>query len=90
MEQEESQFLEAHPFLTGLIDEARVKAQEYFPDSEFVLELSGYGEEMLWANIVTDLSVDEALISLRKLDYEWWIDQLGRAQGLFGINVRPG
>jgi len=89
MEQEESQFLEAHPFLTGLIDEARIKAQEFFPGSEFVLELSRYGEEMLWGNIVTDLSVDEAFTRLRKLDSEWWLDQLDRAQGLFGIDVRP-
>ena len=84
------QFLEAHPFLVELIGEVRVKAQEFFPGSEFVLELSRYGKEMLWANIVTDLAVDEALARLRKLDYEWWLDQLDRTQDLFGINVRPG
>ena len=84
------QFLEAHPFLVELIGEARVKAQEFFPGSGFVLELTRHQEEMLWAYIVTDLSAKEALARLRKLDYEWWLDQIDRTQDLFGINVRPG
>lgn len=84
-------FVERHPFLVSLLIEARGAVREYFPGSAVALKVVRHrqveGWEQLFANIVTTLSVDEALAQLRRLDYEWFLDQLDRAGDLFNFDL---
>lgn len=85
------QFLERYPFLIPLLLEARDKVQEYFPGSPTVLETvsdpEASGDDQLVLFIVTDSDPEQVLDSLDRLDENWWLDALDRAQGKLGISV---
>jgi hypothetical protein len=87
-----SQFLKEHPYLMGLLFDAYNKIKEFFGTSihvrlEIVNDPEIEDETSLCAYIYTDLSVDEALSNLKKLDHEWFLDNAYRARGRFNIDV---
>lgn len=90
--EEVSEFLEAHPFLVPLLEEARGQIAQYFgPSSEVVLEVvtdpEAENDRELFALVQTTLSADEALPGLDRLDQEWWLDASDQAHCLLNIDV---
>ena len=85
-------FLQAHPQLTGLLLEAVPYLKEHFGPSPHVElevirdpEIGPTGE--LIAYILTPLSVDEAQARLDRLDDEWLLDELDRADGFLNFSL---
>jgi len=90
--EEVSQFLKANPFLVPLLLEAHGQIENYFgPHPTVALEVITDPEAMddreLFAFICTSLPPDEALVRLDRLDEEWWLDAMDRAEGKFCIHV---
>ena len=83
-------FLESYPSLVALLLEARCKIQEYFPDSNTYLEIfrsrESADDDQLVIYIATKMDPDDVLDSLDRLDEDWWLSALDRAQGKLGIN----
>lgn len=87
-----SDFLKKHPYLVGFLHEASSKIRQFFGENvqiklELVSDPEIEDETSLFAYVFTDLSVDEALSRLRKLDDEWFLDNVRRAKGRFNIDV---
>lgn len=84
-------FLRAHPELLDLILEAYLHIRHAFgPIPAVVLELLDDPEsdfQELVALVETDLGPEEALRGLDWIDTRWWLRNMHRASGLFGINV---
>jgi hypothetical protein len=75
-------FLECHPSLVSLLEEASQKIQFYFPGSSVTLEMSEdpddeEGALYLVASILTQLSPKEAFESMRRFRQDWWLDAAG-------------
>jgi len=87
------EFVNRNPFLKNILPEVYEKISEYFgPHTGAALELfvPPYSEaetSELFALIQTNLEVDESVDRLKKLDEEWWIDALPRAQCCLSIDV---
>jgi hypothetical protein len=84
-------FLEENPFLIPLLQEAHIHIKKLFPNSDVVLEVVTdpeiAGEKDLVAFIVVGENVEDASEMLDRLDEEWWLDALDRAQGQFHITL---
>ena len=85
-------FLKAHPFLVPLILEAYGKIAEYFgPSAEVVLEVTtdpeAEDDQELFVLMQAQRSPHEALACLDRLDQEWWLDALPKAQCKMTIDV---
>ncbi len=84
-------FLEEHPFLIPLLQEAHIQIKRYFPNSDVVLEVVTDpeipDEKQLVAFIVVEQTAEEASQALDRLDEEWWLDALDRAQDMFHITL---
>ena len=85
-------FLRAHPQLLEVLLEAYIHLQRYFGSKpqvtlEVVSDPEVEGLEELFAYILTDLPVDEAMARLDKLDQEWFLDQLDRVDGRLNFNL---
>ena len=84
-------FLATHPFLAPLLLEAHGKIVEYFGPSEIILEVitdpEAIDDHELFALIRVNLSADEALVRLDRLDAGWWLDVSRRGKGKFNIHV---
>jgi hypothetical protein len=85
-------FLQEHPYLFELLEEAYDKIKEYYgPDTHAFLEITpdyeGEGLRELFVRIETSLPVKEALSILDRLDEEWWFDASARAQGRMNIDL---
>ncbi len=85
-------FLQIHPHLVKLLLDAYPYLLELFgPDPEVALEVVSDPEvadwDQLFAYICTPLPVNEALARLHRLDEEWFLDQLDRADDLFNFNL---
>lgn len=74
--------LEAHAYLEGLFGPDPLVTLEVVNDPEVE------GVDELFAYIFTSLSVDEALVRLKRLDNEWFLDQLDRVGDWFDFNLR--
>jgi hypothetical protein len=87
-----AEFLRQHPFLDGLLIEARQQISHVFGQATPV-ELRLYdepeyrGNPELYAEILTSLTVEESLTLQETLDQNWWLDNLDRGQGKFHIMV---
>lgn len=85
------EFLQAHPSLVPLLEEAHGKIAEFFGSFEIVLEVvtdpEAIDDHELFAFIRTTLPPDEALSKLNRLDQEWWLDAADRAEGKLCIHV---
>jgi hypothetical protein len=85
-------FVEGHPQLAVLLEEARARIADCFGSEvrvalELVTDVDSANETELFALIPTDLPVDEASRRLSRLDEEWWLDAAPEAQGLLNIDV---
>ncbi len=87
-----AEFLDAHPFLVPLLMEAHGKIEKHFgPFPDVVLEVvtdpEAENDRELFALVQTDLSPDEALHRLDRLDQEWWLEASLQARCLLNIDV---
>src|SRR5260221_57661 len=86
-----SEFLEIHPFLKPILQEARAKIADYFPDSSVFLEIFVEPEEIassrLVAYIKSGFSAEETLEKLHQLDNDWWLDAVDKTDEKLSINV---
>ena len=84
-------FLERYPFLISLLLEAYSKIGNYFPYPQVFLEVvtdpEAFDDYQLVVSIATNLDPDEAVDTLERLDEDWWLDALDRAQGKLCIDV---
>ena len=79
------QFLEENKFLLPLIEEAEQKVFSIFGQNQDIrLDLL---DNKLYLVIYTELSVKEAMELEKKLDEEWWLSNIHRANGKFNIIV---
>ncbi|NQU04587.1 MAG: hypothetical protein HQ568_00730 [Calditrichaeota bacterium] len=87
-----SEFLNKHPLLISILNEAYDHIQKYFPSSKVHLKISrDYDSTELFEELVaiieTDLSVKDTMIQLDEFDENWWDDNIDRAQDLLVIRV---
>jgi hypothetical protein len=87
-----SRFLQAHPFLVPLLDEAHDKIAECFgPSLEVILEVvtdpEVHGLVEMVGYIVTSLTPEEAGKRLQRFDREWFLPQVSRANGRLNFDV---
>lgn len=85
-------FLRAHPELMGVLAQAATHLRRLFgPEPQVALEVVVDPEAeqcaQLVAYVCTVLPVEEALARLRRLDEEWFLDQLDLVGGLFNFNL---
>ena len=85
-------FVEENPRLRQLLVEARETIPGHFgSDVRMALELTSDidsgGVNELFLLIVTEMSVDAALERMFRLDDEWWLDAVSRADGLMNISI---
>jgi hypothetical protein len=89
--EEVSEYLESYPFLAPLLIEAYGEIERCFGPSTVFLEIlidpEVADDRELFAFIRTNLSPDEALKRLDRLDKEWWLDAADRAEGRLCIHV---
>lgn len=87
-----AQFIQENAFLAELLVEIRAKVSEMFgaatqirldllDDPEFL------GQPKLYAVILTPLAAEAALALQARLDDDWWLDNLDRAQGKLNLCV---
>ena len=85
-----AQFIQENAFLAELLVEIRAKVSEVFgaatqvrldllDDPEFL------GQPKLYAVILTPLAAEVALALQARLDDDWWLDNLERAQGKLNL-----
>ncbi len=81
---EVSLFLEMNPFLIPLLEEAYDHIRKYFPSSNLFLEVIAdpevIDERQLIIFIDANHGLDEASEALDRLDKDWWLDVMERAQ----------
>ena len=74
-----------------LLLEAREKIDVYFPNPEVLLEViadpEAEGDYQVLASVSTGLGAEDAYRRLKEFDRAWWLDELGRSQGLLCISV---
>jgi hypothetical protein len=87
-----SDFLQAHPELTALLNEAYQELRKYFSSEDLKLELVAdpeiIGDQQLFVYIFTSLSVTDALEKFDEFDEQWWLERIDRANGLLNFNLR--
>ena len=89
---EVAEFLEEHPYLGSLLLEAYDHIQEHFGlrprvALEVVTDPEATDDRELYALIGTHLSPEAALQRLERLDKEWWLAAMDRAQCKLSIDV---
>ncbi len=88
---EVSHFLEVNPLLIPLLREAFTLIRKYFPSSKLILEAvadpEAIDEEQLVVFIAATHDPDEASEALNRLDEDWWLDAMERAQDKLCITL---
>ena len=83
--------LQEYPFLVPLLEEARGRLAAHFgPDAPVRIDLAFDPEERdrsLFARVLTDLPVDEALDQLDEFDEEWWLEAGRASQHLLHFDI---
>ncbi len=86
-----SHFLEVNPFLVPLLREAYTHIRKYFLSSKLFLEVvadpEAIDEEQLVVFIVANHDPDNASEALNRLDEEWWLGAMERAQDKLCITL---
>lgn len=89
---EVTEYLQTYPFLVDLLIELHEKAQQYFGSNTQVAlrvvtdpEAQDYRE--LFAVIQTSLPRERARAALHRLDDDWWLDEIDRAQCKLTVDV---
>jgi hypothetical protein len=88
---EVTSFLEENLFLIPLLQEAYTHIKRHFPLSDVVLEVVTdpeiMGQKDLVVFIVVKQKAEEASQALDRLDEEWWLDTLDRAEDKLHITL---
>ena len=88
---EVSRFLKEHPYLTPFLSEAYSHIRKYFQSSKLFLEVvadpEAIDEEQLVVFIAVNHDPDEASEALNRLDRDWWLDAMERAQDKLTITL---
>jgi len=79
-------FLAENPCLLPLLKAIPPHIEKAFGKSRLRLYLSFYDSKELWISVLTDLSAREAFPLLERFDNQFWLDNLGQANGK--LNVR--
>ena len=87
-----SEFLETYPFLVPLLTEVFIKIQHYFePYPQVFLDVikdpEFPGDVRLAVFIRTNLSPEDALSKLDRLDQDWWLEAMSEAHGKLYIHL---
>ena len=86
-----TRILDEYSFLIPLLLEAHGKIAVYFLNPEVSLEIitdpEAEGDYQLLASVSTSLGAEDAYRRLKEFDRAWWLDELGRSQGLLCISV---
>jgi hypothetical protein len=86
-----TRILDKYSFLILLLLEAHEKIAVYFLNPEVSLEVitdpETEGDYQLLASVSTSLGAEDAYRRLKEFDRAWWLDELGRSQGLLCISV---
>lgn len=85
-------FLDEHPFLIGLLQEAYTAIEQSFgPDPQVKLEVVAdpevAGFVKMFGYIVSGLTPEEAGERLQQFDHDWFLKQLPRMKGLLNFDV---
>ncbi len=84
-------FLEKKQFLLSLLEDAYINIRSYFPASDLFLEVvidpEIPNERQLVIFIAIKENAEEASEALDKLDENWWMDNMDRAQGSLCITL---
>jgi hypothetical protein len=84
-------FLERNTELLDLILEAYPVVRRHFRFDQLLLKLhwepETSEEDCLILAISTSLKAEEALIELKKIDDEWWLDNMHRAEDKLSIDL---
>ena len=84
-------FLDEYPFLMQLLMDAYPVIRQHFPYTPLTLRLMNdpemIGDTHLLILITTDYGADETLQRLDRIDEDWWLGALEKAQGKLSINV---
>jgi hypothetical protein len=84
-------FLEKNLFLIPLLNEAYATIRTYFPEEQLYLKLvtdpEAVDEEQLVVFIAVENDTEEASQALEKLDEEWWLLAMERAQDKLCITL---
>ena len=73
-----------------LLEAAKVIRKRFGSEATISLsveEIEGSGEPFLFARVLTDLPVMEALAIVDQIDNDWLLDNLDRVQGRFNFDV---
>jgi len=87
-------YLEAYPFLVGLLVDAAPILHRYFPNATLSLEIAHDSEveddRQLALVVASPCPFDELTDKLRRFDSEWWLDHLPSAQDRLFITLSFG
>lgn len=90
---QELQFIEQHPELPPILEEAVDRITYYFGE-EIRIEPQlvtknkpDDGTQQLFLNIIVNMSSTEAFLKLQAFDNGWWLDNSGRAEGFLEFDV---
>jgi hypothetical protein len=78
------------PMPEFLLEAAKVIRKRFGSEATISLsveEIEGSGEPFLFARVLTDLPVMEALAIVDQIDNDWLLDNLDRVQGRFNFDV---
>jgi hypothetical protein len=90
--EEVTEFLQTHPFLVPLLEEAYGQVARHFGSSpEIVLEVvpdpEAHGSVEMFGYILTSLMPGEAGERLERFDREWFLSQVQRTKCLLNFDV---
>lgn len=87
------EFIEKHPHLPPLLEEAVDRITHYFGDEIRVepqlvtKNKPDDGVQQLFLNIIVRMGATEAFLKLQAFDNGWWLDNSGRAEGSLEFDV---
>ncbi len=86
-------FIEQHPRLASILQQAPAEIRKYFPDSYLSLQLSVDPEEPDFVELVvwvaTSYDPKTAVAKLLDMDRDWWLCAMRRKENKFSINIEP-
>lgn len=85
-------FVEEHPELKGMLAEAQTRIPEHFGNDtamalEVATDIDSENAKELLLLIPVELSVDDAMARMSRLDEDWWLDGSVRAKGLMNVDI---
>jgi len=86
-------FLEDNNYLIDFLIDFHKQVTNIFKDNIIAINLNLihdpdiFDENILFANIYTNLSVDDAMIKIGYLDDDWYLKNINKVKGMFNFDV---